>query len=511
MNRISITVIDVCIVLCGLWFGIQSALNSSPFGFAVALFFLFFLSGRLLNNQQRKIRESLFSFFLLFFGIIYMIDADTFLEQLTSIFYTNSSVSGLQLAVFSLLLYWFLQKSAKPSYYFFLTLLITSVVLVLSTSSRGAIIALLAGSLFLNPKWKQISHKFKVRPIFTSILFIVIIAVLFAVTFKSDSTSGRSYIVENSLTLFSKNLVTGVGVGGFNPAYNHTQADYFSTHSLTDKRALLANDGYYAFNELLHIGVEQGVIGLLILVFLAIIMCREIYRINKQYEKKKLEIAILLSIVVNSMVSYPLHNLSVFCVFALCLGSLSRLAKPIMKSGFSPILTKPLLFLCLGAAVYAGYKKHKNESIIKEAISLKKDGYKMDALNLLSGNQYALISNVNFGIPYLELLYETGHEVRAINDFDKMHKYHCNQKMHKLIAKCYRETNDFKKAENHFLLSLHITPQLLQSRLDLANFYKVIGNDSLSTYWAEETISCPVKIYSSRVENIRESARKLLK
>lgn len=511
MNKGNVTVVDLCIFLCGVWFGIQCFINDQPFLFQISLLGFFFQSARLLTNHKEKGTSQLLLLFLVILCFSFIIATDTVIQQLNFILYTNSSILGFQLALFAILLYWILQKSIKPAVYFFITLLGIAIMATLLTGSRGAIIALIAGGIFLNPQWKKLINRLKIKPAVISVLFVVIIATLFAITFKSDSTTGRSYIVQNSLTLFSNNLFTGVGVGGFNPAYNHTQADYFSTHSLTDKRALLANDGYFAFNEVLHTVVEQGIWGLIFLGFLLLITCREIYKINKAYSDKKLEVAILISIAVNSMVSYPLHDLLILSVCAWCLGSLSQRSQPIFHTNVKLYWGKTFLFLSSLATVYLGYHRYSNDALIKEAVSLKMDGYKMDALQILSDNKSRLIYNVNFAMPYLKLLYDTGQEKKAIDDFDKVHKYHCNQKMHKIIAKSYRETNDPINAEKHFLLSLHITPQLLQSRLDLANFYRTVGNDSLSIYWAQETIACPVKIYSSSVKLIRESAKKLLK
>lgn len=508
MNRINITIIDLCIILSGAWFGIQFYLNSQPFGLSITLFLLCYLSARLRPGRAGEKKLLPVLFFLLFFCSTFFATTNTFAPQLNFLLFTNSSILGLQLALFAILLYWIVQQSAKPALFLYITLLSIVILATLLTGSRGAVIALLAGCMFLNPQWRKLSNRLNFKPVLMSVFFVIIIVALFALTFKSDSTSGRAYIVENSITLFSNNMFTGVGAGGFNPAYNHTQAAYFSTHSLTDKRALLANDGYFAFNEVLHTGVEQGIVGLIVLGILLLIVCRETYTINNRYSDKRLEVAILISITVNSMISYPLHNLLVLGVFAYCLGSLSQRAQPFLN--IKVYWLKIVWFFSIFFTAYFGYHRYMSEIIIEDALSLKNDGYKMDALKKLSDEKSLLISNVNFGMLYLDLLYDTGNERTAINDFEMVHKYHCNQKMHKIIAKSYREVNDLESAEKHFLLSLQITPQLLQSRLDLANFYKTTGNDSLSRYWAAETITSPVKVYSSRVEQIRESARKIL-
>lgn len=56
-------------------------------------------------------------------------------------------------------------------------------------------------------------------------------------------------------------------------------------------------------------------------------------------------------------------------------------------------------------------------------------------------------------------------------------------------------------------MSLYLTPHLLQSRLDLMNFYRRYNNTERAKYWATEALNYPAKVHNNQVELIREKAK----
>ncbi len=340
-----------------------------------------------------------------------------------------------------------------------------------------------------------------------AILVFIIFLVLFTSLIKTNSSVSRWFILKNSVALFKQNWLTGVGIGRFNPNYNHLQAEYFSNNSLINEEAMLANDGYFAFNEWLHIGIELGIAGLLVSLLTSYVVLKACFK-NADTQKGWAG-AMLIPVFVGCMFSYPLHNLVIVGLTAFLTGYITKdiVNLPVaipgwLKTGFISISF--LLFIIFSCQFF------NNQRILSKAKQSRKEGYKTEAIALCERAAPGLIKDYSFTIFYLELLYETNRLTGAIRWFNEFHPYHCNQTAHSKIARCYDELGNFKLAEEHYLESLYITPHLLQSRIDLMNFYHRFGYTGKAKTWAKKTIECPIKIETERAYYLGKKAREYL-
>jgi len=146
-----------------------------------------------------------------------------------------------------------------------------------------------------------------------------------------------------------------------------------------------------------------------------------------------------------------------------------------------------------------------------KARSLREEGYKTDAYSLAFQSKFKLKSHPAFTLFYLDLLYETGRLDEAIQWEKGFHKYHCNQKAHAILAKCFAETGNFEEAEKHFYTSLYITPHLLQSRMDFVDFYGQQKDAVKAKYWAQQLLDCPVKMPTDKAWYLKSKAIEYLK
>ncbi len=86
---------------------------------------------------------------------------------------------------------------------------------------------------------------------------------IFLYTQKKDSANGRLLIRKVSYNMFKENPLLGNGVNSFQAHYMDYQAKYFKDNP-TSKYSQLADNTKHPFNEFIKIGVEYGVVGLLI-------------------------------------------------------------------------------------------------------------------------------------------------------------------------------------------------------------------------------------------------------
>ncbi len=188
--------------------------------------------------------------------------------------YQNSSILAIQLAVLFVLLLKTLLINKSILLRSILTIcLFTLSIIIIILQSRTAELALMSGVLYVSyPYLRNWYSKNKI--IFVSTFLLISATLLFGFFIKVESSAGRLFTWKNSFVLLKNNWLKGVGLGKFNPNYNHLQAEYFSKNSITDAVALRADDGYYAFNEWLHIWIETGIAGFLFFLIITILVVR---------------------------------------------------------------------------------------------------------------------------------------------------------------------------------------------------------------------------------------------
>lgn len=414
----------------------------------------------------------------------------------------NPSILAQVIAiVFAGFLWLFVNNKAKLFKYISSVFVLFLLGAIINLNSRIAILSAIAAVIYI--AYPHVHFANKKIFLFGSLSFFLLSIALLFLLMKQDSSSGRLFIWQRSLELWEQNWLTGTGYGGFNPAYNHIQAAYFSTHSLTSKEAMLANDGYFAFNEWLHIAVEFGIIGLILSLVITWCVLKACYK--NVATKRSWAGAMLIPVLTGNLFSYPLHNtfilgISVFLSLYIIFGSyrFSTRYNKWVKTFAVLILISIIVFYS-----FRHFMAQQSFKIIKQTV---REGYKNDAVALCQNASQALKSDYSFQLFYLNLLYQTNRLGEAETFFSKFHRCHCNQKAHSVIAKCYEELGDSTKAEEHYLLSLYIVPQLLQSRVDLMDFYNKMGNIEKAKYWAQQTINCPIKVMNPLALYLKQQA-----
>lgn len=134
-------------------------------------------------------------------------------------------------------------------------------------------------------------------------------------TLKKDSADGRMLIWKVCLLAMKERPWTGVGTGRFGGAFGEAQAAYFASGSATSQEEWVAGVPEYGFNEYLQMGVEGGVIGLVlfgaVLVFALVRLCSSVRT------EKVATLGSLTAFLVFACFSYPLGVLPLCLVFVM--------------------------------------------------------------------------------------------------------------------------------------------------------------------------------------------------
>ena len=138
---------------------------------------------------------------------------------------------------------------------------LSAAVLWLTQSRTGLICLALYGIIGLGLVVRRYIHRKLLRWGIYGVAVVVLLAGTSAyVTFrKTDSTSGRSFILSRSWELVKEHPIIGHGHRGFEREYMLRQADFFREHP-DSEYAVLADEIRHPLNEFLYVWVNYGVV-----------------------------------------------------------------------------------------------------------------------------------------------------------------------------------------------------------------------------------------------------------
>ncbi|HCY41747.1 MAG TPA: hypothetical protein DHV48_10385 [Prolixibacteraceae bacterium] len=158
---------------------------------------------------------------------------------------------------------------------FFLISIISLCLVLPASRSRAAWLAIVVSSVYLlSIKYKLVQQakahfKTRIRRISLLASLVVLLFIVGAGLYhlKKGSANGRLLIWKVSAEMISDKPVFGHGYDGFKKYYMDYQAEYFQ-YNRESKEALVAGDSNYAFNELIQLTVENGLVGLFLILLL---------------------------------------------------------------------------------------------------------------------------------------------------------------------------------------------------------------------------------------------------
>lgn len=154
---------------------------------------------------------------------------------------------------------------------------------------------------------------------------------------KQGSADGRLLIWQVSARLAGQHPLTGIGTGRFAPRYAEAQAEYLATLPEAAPEIQVAGTPDYAFNEYLHLLVEQGGIGCLLALSVLFFTFRHLPRDNREF------LYAAVALLIFALTSYPFHLWPTSILFLLSLA--------VLNSGRRGVDGKPALLFLLPAAI----------------------------------------------------------------------------------------------------------------------------------------------------------------
>lgn len=144
---------------------------------------------------------------------------------------------------------------------------------MVTSGSRAGLLAALTGVAvgFFQRVISFVQNGYKKRAVIECMLLFILVCIgsVFLYRLRPFSANGRLLVWFNTLRLMAEHPFVGWGSGGWTGNYMLYQADFLATHP-NSQFVQLADNVAYPYNEWLRIGVEHGLFGLILFVWIIV-------------------------------------------------------------------------------------------------------------------------------------------------------------------------------------------------------------------------------------------------
>lgn len=357
-------------------------------------------------------------------------------------------------------------------------------VLMFFSKSRLALLSVIVPVLCflsLNPRFSGFIRK---HVISISLVLMALFAILYFL--KKPSADGRLYMAKIAARIMTHNGLWGSGADTYAGAFGNEQFLYFSNYcenadintlvSLDKRDIKYACTPLTAFNEFLRVGVEYGLITMLLALFIffkgLILLIRNDNPLGYG----------LLSLFVISHFSYP-HCFPIYCLlFSIFIGAAGSLENGATKTGLKHItcLTNAVEMLLFGIMLFLELPQIEKKNTLE-----KKE---RDIAFFFRNEEYSTVCDYCNGLGdmqlfSLNLLYEYGVSLSITGQYEKSD---CVLRMgvsrsssptfwHE-IAHNYIRSGNYDKAEQSYIRSFLTVPNRMTPLFYLAQLYHNTGD-----------------------------------
>jgi O-antigen ligase len=341
------------------------------------------------------------------------------------------------------------------------------------------------------------------------VFFLVLLILCFIFFYKgTDSIYGRLLIWKISFLSFFKNPFIGIGYGFFEVDYPNFQANYFMSGG-TNQEILLAGKTEQTFNEFLKFVIENGILGIvLVLVCLFwVLKCNERFSVYVRKNSSLDSICLYSAILVFAQFSFPLQ----FLPFKLLL--LNQIGLQKYPTLFPNLATnanfQKKVFGLIGCFMffgcnyqYNGFKAWKKASELQFSDPDLSNTLYLCASRRL-GHEAAFLTH------YANVMEEKNLQV-ALVYYEKAKQLTSITGLYKKTAQINESLGNYEHAEMDYLRIHFVSPHLFVPLEQLLDFYNRRGNIKKSNYYAKKILETAIKVPSPEIVRIKQKAKKQL-
>lgn len=378
------------------------------------------------------------------------------------------------------------------------------VVLPASMSRAGLIALAVSGVVFALTKTEIKSYLRSHKWLPLSVVAVSLAIGAGAFCLKKDSALGRFHIWEMELRAIADKPLTGHGYGNALGSYGDAQAEYFEGEERGQERVRIAGCPEYAFNEYLRLGMEFGILGLLLSVAVIVLGTMMLCHSDSSLTFG------LVAWGTFAMASYPLAVWQLRLLLAVFLGAAIGVSVKVGKKG-RLILVPALVCLSVGSMlVWLLENKHRKEAESKWLEERRFTNFGIfdgmaDRLAILYPQlrrNFRYLYDYGYAL-HKECRYEESNVILregALISSDPM--------FYNIIGKNHEALGDYELAERNYIHAHNMVPSRLYPYILLMEMKERQGNTEQALAYARKALSLPVNERNMSMRDLHERARK---
>lgn len=378
------------------------------------------------------------------------------------------------------------------------------VVLPASMSRAGLIALAVSGVVFALTKTEIKSYLRSHKWLPLSVVAVSLAIGAGAFCLKKDSALGRFHIWEMELRAIADKPLTGHGYGNALGSYGDAQAEYFEGEERGQERVRIAGCPEYAFNEYLRLGMEFGILGLLLSVAVFVLGTMMLCHSDSSLTFG------LVAWGTFAMASYPLAVWQLRLLLAVFLGAAIGVSVKVGKKG-RLILVPALVCLSVGSMlVWLPENKHRKEAESKWLEERRFTNFGIfdgmaDRLAILYPQlrrNFRYLYDYGYAL-HKECRYEESNVILregALISSDPM--------FYNIIGKNHEALGDYELAERNYIHAHNMVPSRLYPYILLMEMKERQGNTEQALAYARKALSLPVNERNMSMRDLHERARK---
>lgn len=379
--------------------------------------------------------------------------------------------------------------------YLYTIFIIISVIALWLTNSRTSLIALIIGLaiLFHQEIWSFTKKHIRIVTLISILSTPSLFLLLF--NYRPASANARLLIWRVGTDMIVDKPVFGHGIGTFNWKYMLYQAEYFKNHPQS-QFSTVADNAAYSYNELLHITIELGIIGLIIALAIIFIL---LFSHNSNQQEKTVKGA-LGALITFSMFSYPSSILPVLILLPILAGITNSKPLFLLKPYRSIIVVIQILLFVFIINVSKSMLCYNTAS--KESLNL------FTNRSLFSEKSFELLfGNIEFGDLYAAYIGEN----HNMFDDNIMQYLPPSCETFCTIGCIYTEQRKYEKAEYYYYIAKNMIPTRLKPSYGLWKMYLTKGDMVNAMRMAKEILNQPLKLENTFTLRSKAEVRLWLK
>ena len=373
-------------------------------------------------------------------------------------------------------------------------------------------------------KTKRYMNGNRALTIVSSILILISIAGALAGIYllKKDSANGRLLLWKVTGQAIREQPWTGTGTGSFPAAYAEAQAEYFTSGKASETEMMVAGCPEYGFNEFLQIGLEQGLVGLMVFVLL---LSYSLFRGMKNRQAGAA--GGILALMVFSLASYPLQLPEFWVVLVVLMGvansntpvdadiSVAADTPPTPSREGRKILSVTMigvLAICCGwifrqqKGYYEGYKKWNTLKMLHHSKAYEAAGEGYEELVPLMGHKPELLFEA------AQCLSKSERLKKANRLLERAMKLSGDPMIHYMAAKNEQSMGNYQKAEDLLLHAIDMLPERIYPYYLLTKLYSepTFFQEDKFIKAADAVLKKEPKVESTAIREMREEVKILI-